>query len=178
MNFLKGFTDADKASEKVTGLVNTLRTVALSDNRPSIYEEAMEMLTGALIIYIYADVRALAREGELKVTATTIEELEPPMTGEEMLERIKVNGEALAKRAIDHSELEKKLADLSLIGGTSQGGSFMNLFKADRQASKLTNFVDDKGRLHCCATDHLPVLLQEFLHCVSCSLEWLLENSS
>ena len=113
----------------------------------SVYEEAMEILTGALFIYTFADVRDMAREGKLK--NTQLSDLEPPMMGEKMIDAIKENKDALAERAIDHEEVATRLLALKQAFNQSTSGSLSGLFSAmvvGTPKTMLTHFVDANGR--------------------------------
>lgn len=77
-------------------------------NRPSVHEEALEMLTGSLLIYIFADLREMARDGTINAN----EILEDPTPIRQVISAIKDHQEALEKRAIDHEKLSETLTAL------------------------------------------------------------------
>jgi hypothetical protein len=100
----------------------TSSSSSLSTRRPSVYEEAMEMLAGALIIYVFADMREMARQRDLDQDRSVstapplhISDLEPPISLEAMVNKIQENAHALAERAIDHEDLKKRLEALHSI---------------------------------------------------------------
>lgn len=112
----------------------------------SVYQEAMEMLTGALIIYTFADVREMAREGKLK--NTQLSDLDPPMTGDKMVAAIQANKDALAERAIDHEEISNRLLALKHAFHQSSTSNLNGLFSAmvaGQPKAVITHFVDDNG---------------------------------
>jgi len=112
----------------------------------SVYEDATEMLTGSLIIYIFADVREMAREGKLK--NTQLSDLEPPMTSDKMIAAIQNNKDALAERAIDHEEVANRLLALKQAFHQSRTSSLGGLFAAmvlGAPKVRLTHFVDDNA---------------------------------
>ncbi len=95
---------------------------SLTIRRPSVYEEAMEMLAGALIIYVFADMREMARQRDVdkdrsmtSAPPLNISDLEPPISLEFMVNKIQENAQALAERAIDHEDLKKRLETLHSI---------------------------------------------------------------
>eukprot|EP00978_Attheya_sp_CCMP212_P001974 scaffold4063_cov40-Attheya_sp.AAC.1 len=89
--------------------------------RPSIYEEATEMLAGAMVIYSFADVRSLARKGEIQ---TTLTELEPPMAVDQMM-RIIATTHAFVSNNNNHNG------------------------RRDSSQLKLLQFVDDHSESEC-----------------------------
>jgi hypothetical protein len=78
--------------------------------RGSVYEEGMELLIGAVIIYIFAELRDMIREGTIE--DLTLQDLEPPLTATRMLEVIQTHKDALKERAVDHEYLESRLQTL------------------------------------------------------------------
>ena len=104
------------------------------------------MLTGALIIYTFADVREMAREGKLK--NTTLSDLDPPMSGDNMVAAIQANKDALAERAIDHEELANRLLALKHAFHQGQSSNLNALFSAmatGQPKAVITHFVDENG---------------------------------
>ncbi|CAJ1938850.1 unnamed protein product [Cylindrotheca closterium] len=73
----------------------------------SIYQEALEMVAGALVIYIFADIRELAREG--KLDGMTIDDLQAPLTAEQTLAIILANKDKLEEMAINNQDVEDLL---------------------------------------------------------------------
>jgi len=82
------------------------------DSRDSVFEEGLELLVGAVIIYIFAELRNMVREGEAE--NLTLSQLEPPLTASQTLELIQTHKQALAKRASDHEYLESRLKALAM----------------------------------------------------------------
>ncbi|CAB9531604.1 Phospholipase A1 [Seminavis robusta] len=78
-------------------------------NRPSLYEEAMDMLTGAILIYIFADLREMARNGVIDAPDL----LQDPTTVSQVMAAITVHKEALTERAFDHEDFGQRLTNLS-----------------------------------------------------------------
>ena len=111
----------------------------MSKNDVSVYDEAMEMLAAALIIYIFADLRDLARATEASVK---IEDLEPPMATDKMLENIKINKEALMA-SCEYNDLEERLVTLEHLR-VNMIGPVGNMF-AQNMSSQLVKFVDTNG---------------------------------
>lgn len=109
--------------------------------RASVYEEAVSMLTGALVIYLFADLRDMARKGEILVS---LRDLEPPLTAQQVIKIIGGNEQALSKRAIDHENLKKRLEALNSM---KDRGKFLNFFHGTSKESQtiLTHFVDTKA---------------------------------
>lgn len=96
----------------------------------SLHDESMVMLSGALTIYLVADLRALARKGKATVS---IEELQPPITVNKMLELIKENKHNLIDSGDYDDELEGRIVALE------------NLSRHSNRV--LSNFVGKKTRL-------------------------------
>jgi hypothetical protein len=109
-----------------------------------VYEEAVAMLAGSLIIYFFADLRDMAREGEITTP------LEPPLTTEQVMEKIQLNKEALAKRAIDHDDLQKRLDAFKSL---KEEGIFQKMFSS-KQNTMVTHFVDTNGKSCVGASDN------------------------
>jgi hypothetical protein len=116
------------------------RPAQKKEKRPSVHEESVAMLAGALIIYFFADLRNMAREGAI---STPLAELEPPLTAEHILNAIQGNEEALAKRAISHEDLQKRLEALKTLK-EHQGSFFQKMFSS-KAKTVMTHFVDTKG---------------------------------
>jgi hypothetical protein len=142
----------------------------------SVYQESMEMVTGALLIYLLADIRELARNG--KLPGTCVEDMQPPLTIERTVEIIQANKHALQERAIDHQDLEKRLQTLNSIqahnnngGAESAGGGAIagwfdlnSLFGNNNNQEKvqcstvLTHFCDEKANeevVHAIVVNHV-----------------------
>lgn len=73
----------------------------------SIYQEALEMVAGALVIYIFADIRELAREGKLE--GMTIDDLQAPLSAEQTLAIIMAHKDKLEEAAINSHEIQDLL---------------------------------------------------------------------
>ena len=80
--------------------------------RQSVYEEAMEMLTASLIIYIFAEIRAIAKEGTANddgdAPDLNIDDLQCPLTGERVLRVIRASAGALLRVARHLGELHNQ----------------------------------------------------------------------
>ncbi len=83
---------------------------APSTSRGSVYEEGMELLIGSVIIYIFAELREMVRDGSVR--DLTLTDLEPPLTASQTLALIQSHKEALKERALDHEYLESRLQTL------------------------------------------------------------------
>ena len=101
----------------------------------SAFAVSMEMLSGANLIYTFAELRDLARNG---ATNSSIEELNAPMTAEKMVEVISLNKDALIATG-NYQNLDATLASLQSTHIQRQG------------MPRLVEFVDDRGKLllHC-----------------------------
>lgn len=76
-------------------------------SRGSVYEEGMELLIGSVIIYIFAELRAMVRDGS--ISDLTLNDLEPPLTASQTLALIQSHKDALKERALNHEYLESRL---------------------------------------------------------------------
>lgn len=86
---------------------------APSADRPSVHDEALEMLTGALLIYIFADLRDMAKAGIIDQTDL----LTDPVAIHQVVQAIQNNKEALAERAIKHEDIGIRMKALKDIHG-------------------------------------------------------------
>lgn len=112
--------------------------------RASVYEESVLMIAGSLIIYFFADLRDMAREGEI---SATLEDLSPPLSAEKVLAAIEGHEEALAKRAISHDDLKQRLEALHTLKEHQGSGLFQRLFSSNPKVETvMTHFVDTKGK--------------------------------
>ena len=73
----------------------------------SLYEEVIVMLSGALTVYLVADLRDLARQGKATVD---IKDLEPPISLDKILSILKENKTALKECA--YEDIEERLTAL------------------------------------------------------------------
>ncbi|GFH44379.1 hypothetical protein CTEN210_00853 [Chaetoceros tenuissimus] len=115
-------------------LFNTLVSNAIPDL--NVHDETMIMLSGALTIYLVADLRELARKSEATVP---IEELEPPIQVNKVLDLIKDNKDALIKSSGYDEELEGRIVALENL--TKHLTSNM-MSKFVGKATNLIEFVD------------------------------------
>jgi len=79
-----------------------------SKDRPSLLDESLEMLTGSLMIYIFADLREMARNGKIDCPDL----LEEPITVKQVITAIAENKQAIIDQSIDHEDCEQKLGNL------------------------------------------------------------------
>lgn len=130
------------SSEDKQMISSFLKSKSFEAPPPSVFDDAIAMLAGSLIIYFFADLRDMARAGEL--SSTTIDDLSPPLTADEVMSRIQGNEEALSKRAIDSEDLQQRLEALKSLK-QHDAGLFSNLFQSSKAQTTLTHFVDTKG---------------------------------
>mmetsp|Transcript_18383 Transcript_18383/g.28385 ORF Transcript_18383/g.28385 Transcript_18383/m.28385 type:complete len:465 (-) Transcript_18383:406-1800(-) len=111
--------------------------------RPSVFEETIEMLTGALLIYVFADLREMARGGEL---STPISDFEPPILIDNVVKSISNNKEALEKRSFDHESLKERLHALN---DASQNWKYQTSFPGslfdNSKKTVLAHFHDENS---------------------------------
>jgi Lipase (class 3) len=142
---------------------------SINPDRPSVHEEAMEMLTAALLIYIFADLRAMAREGVINAKDL----LQDPITISQVINAISEHKQALAQRAIDHEGVGQRLTALQEIHDQQQRNQSMDGFTmmfslmmkdatgptaGTRKESSLTCFHDEistNGVVYGIAVNHL-----------------------
>jgi Lipase (class 3) len=84
----------------------------------------MEMLTASRLIYIFADLRAMAREGVISANDL----LQDPITISQVINAISDHKEALTERAIDHEDVGQKLSALKNIHDQQQRNESMSGF--------------------------------------------------
>ena len=123
-------------------------SVAPTPSRPSVHNEAMEMLTGALVIYLFADVRELAREED---SSLSLHDLDPPLTSATVLEHVQSNDEALKERALDHENLRLRLEAMRHIveeasaAGSKEWNAVFRSSTTTVSPTVLTHFVDERA---------------------------------
>lgn len=111
---------------------------------PSVYEEAVEMLTGALVIYTFSELRTMAKDGVIK------DLLEPPFSAKTTLEIIENNKQALNDRATDHEDLKERLQALHQLQSHRRdflSGMVGNFFGSGSKTDSITvtHFEDDRA---------------------------------
>jgi len=115
------------------------------ENRPSVYEEAMAMLAAALLIYTFADLRKMAREGEI---TSKVLEMDPVSIGA-VIEAIHTHRKALQRRAkIDENDMDARLKTLKDIQVQQSRPSTVVgrlLRGAINKETVLTRFHDEKS---------------------------------
>eukprot|EP00586_Coscinodiscus_wailesii_P020803 CAMPEP_0172516986 /NCGR_PEP_ID=MMETSP1066-20121228/280710_1 /TAXON_ID=671091 /ORGANISM="Coscinodiscus wailesii, Strain CCMP2513" /LENGTH=150 /DNA_ID=CAMNT_0013298713 /DNA_START=91 /DNA_END=540 /DNA_ORIENTATION=+ len=127
-----------------TGKSTRTANATPGNKNASVYQESMEMLAGALTMYIFADLRDMARDGLLE--GTSLQDLEAPMTSGQMLEAIKRNKDALVSSK-DYEDLEQRITSLEGLekGDGKDGGLLSNVFGRNKEA-KLVEFVDTDAK--------------------------------
>lgn len=106
--------------------------------RPALHREAMELLTGALLIYTFSDLREIARRGELPHTA--LADLEPPIALERVLAAIQANKKQLLQTDMDHQGIEERLSTLYAL--KQDEACRMNDTSRTKRRAVLTHFHD------------------------------------
>jgi len=106
-------------------------------SKSNVYMESMEMISSSLIIYILADLRDMAREGELG--DVTLSQLEPPQTLGAVMERINSSKDVLQKQG-GYENLQEQLLALEKIC-QRKGGGVLASFLGEK-TSRLLQFVD------------------------------------
>ena len=123
--------------------------------RPSVYEEALEMLTAALLIYTFADLRKMARDGEI---VSKDLEADPIVIGA-IAKVVQKNRLAIQKRArIDETGLESRLRALRDIQKQQLKSSSVLTRMMRGKETILTNFHDEastKGMVYGIAVNHI-----------------------
>jgi len=114
----------------------------MAEGRDSVYEEGREMLIGAVIIYIFAELRDMIRDGA--VQDVTLQDLEPPLTASEALHVISTHREALKIRAKDHEYLESRLQALKHAYETTASTPPGNDGRQPQESMFSANFLFNK----------------------------------
>lgn len=146
---------ASKHSTKGTAKEEVLKSSLVKGGRPSVYEEAMEMLTAALLIYTFADLRKMARDGEI---VSKDLEADPIVIGA-IAKVVQKNRLAIQKRArIDETGLESRLRALRDIQKQQLKSSSVLDRMMRGKETILTNFHDEastKGMVYGIAVNHI-----------------------
>lgn len=130
----------------------------IESDRPSIYEESLEMLTAALLIYTFADLRQMAREGVIE----SDDLLQHPIQISQVVEVIRSHTGALEERAKKFEDMADRLLALkdihdqqrqscTLVGSVIRGS-------ISYKESVLATFHDEKstqGMVYGIAVNHL-----------------------
>jgi len=125
-----------------------------STKRASVYEESLEMLTGALVIYIFAEIRDLERQGLLTDCSSL------PLTAAETVQVIEQHAHVLEERAIDHEDLQKRLTTFRKIQNNTSvvPGFLQDLFQKDKGGVVVTHFMDENAEsemVHAVVVNHV-----------------------
>jgi len=111
---------------------------------PTVYQDAVMMLSGALSIYLVADLRNLARTGKATIP---LEDLEGPIEIEKVLSHLKDNVETL-KASGDYEDIEEQLKALESLKLHNSAGVLSNLLGGSRKSTLLEfGDKDSKKRL-------------------------------
>lgn len=117
-----------------------------STSESSAFAISMEMVSGAELIYTFAELRELARSGAAN---SSIENLEAPMTAEKMIEMIALNKDALIATG-NYKNLDNKLADLQKKHVKRRGMPSLVEFvdnKANKEMVHAITINDSKKRI-------------------------------
>lgn len=101
----------------------------------NLHDESMVMLSGALTIYLVSDLRALARKGKATVG---IEDIQPPISINKILDLIKANKSNLINSGDYDDELEGRIAALENLTRHSKG----MLSNVIGKKTRLVEFID------------------------------------
>jgi Lipase (class 3) len=122
---------------------------------PSVYEEAFEMLSASLLIYTFADLRKLARDGKIECKDL----MQQPISVKQVMEAIRTHRKVLEERAnMDHGELEAQLKALKHILKTQQSSVVRRILRGKKKESVLAHFHDEtstQGMVYGIAVDHI-----------------------
>ncbi len=152
--------------------------------QPTLYHEVIIMLSGALTIYLVADLRDLARSGKASIG---VEELEAPVDLDRVLALIKDNKEAL-KASGAYDEIEERLAALDNLKLHNSNG-VLNALLGQLGKASVVEFVDINAKeelVHAIVINHsqkritgrynhqsILMHLMPFFHHFSCYLHCL-----
>eukprot|EP00555_Chaetoceros_dichaeta_P014941 CAMPEP_0198256354 /NCGR_PEP_ID=MMETSP1447-20131203/6289_1 /TAXON_ID=420782 /ORGANISM="Chaetoceros dichaeta, Strain CCMP1751" /LENGTH=538 /DNA_ID=CAMNT_0043942983 /DNA_START=79 /DNA_END=1695 /DNA_ORIENTATION=+ len=107
---------------------------------PSIFDDAATMICAALSVYVFADLRELARDSK---TGISLEDFTPPMTLVEVMQSIETNKEALKESMSPaaYEEMEEMSRTMVQLHSIKNGG-IMNAILGKSEESLLVEFVD------------------------------------
>ena len=120
----------------------------------SVYEESMEMVAAATIIYIVADLRDMARKGKLsddktEDTSTVPDFLEVPLTTAAMMDAIEANQDHLVATG-SYPNIEDQVVTLNQIYKHSKSedqNGLLNMFLTQsKKQSQVVDFQDKNGQ--------------------------------
>ncbi|CAB9497425.1 Phospholipase A1-II 7 [Seminavis robusta] len=152
----KTTSDADEKEDALTKtLLNTSSASSLKG--PSVYEDCLEMISAALLIYTFADLRKLAREGKIE----SKELMQQPISLKQVMEIIRLHKDALDEQArVDHEELEGQLKALKDIQKQQHMSTSVmgRMLRGKKKEAVLTHFHDEKstqGMVYGIAINHI-----------------------
>lgn len=142
-----------------TSSIQNSAASTIKNARPSVYEEALEMITAALLIYTFADLRKMAREGKIPSDGLT----EHPITINQVMDAIRTHQNALEEQAkFDHNDLQTRLKALKEIqkrqGSSSSMMGRILRGSTKKKAAVLTHYHDEKctqGMVYGIAVNHI-----------------------
>lgn len=107
---------------------------------PSVFDDATTMISAALSVYVFADLRALARDSETRIS---LEDFNLPMNLGEVMQAIETNKEALRESMSPraYAEVEEMCRTLAQLHGNKNGGMMSAIFGKSEE-SQLVEFVD------------------------------------
>lgn len=120
--------------------------------QPTLYQEVSIMLSGALTIYLVADLRDLARQGKATVG---LEELEAPVDLDKVLAILEQNKDAL-KASGAYEEIEERLAALKKLKLHNPNG-ILNALVGQIAKARVVEFVDTNAKkelVHAIVVNH------------------------
>lgn len=107
---------------------------------PSIFDDAATMICAALSVYVFADLRELARDSK---TSISLDDFTPPMNLAAVMQAIETNKEALKESMSPtaYEEVEEMSRTMVHLHSAKNGG-IMNAILEKNEDSQLVEFVD------------------------------------
>lgn len=151
----KGSSTKDSTTSKANIAAKGSSTKG-SNSRPSVYYESLEMLSAALLIYTFADLREMARDKNGDTSSFSEDQLMTPISMDKIMKVIKMHRVELEKKEdVDHGELEsrlKALKDLQKQQKSSSGDMMGRMLRGSWKTgpAALTHFHDETSTKGMC----------------------------
>ena len=146
----------------MSSLFNKFKKFSLSSEldkmllQPTLYQEVIIMLSGALTTYLVADLRDLARKGKATVP---LKDLEAPIDLDKVLQILKDNKEAL-KASGSYEEIDERLTALDNLKLHNSNG-LINTLMSQLSKATVVEFVDvnaEEELVHAIVVNHSEVV--------------------
>lgn len=118
------------SSKWTTSSIHESGISSVKNSRPSVYEEALEMLIASLLVYTFAELRKMAKDGKIKADGL----MKHPIAICEVMDAINEHQVALESQAtsstLDHDDLRSRLKALRKIQKNQAAATFLGRMRS------------------------------------------------